>query len=733
MDYLKTLLSSSRRLQAAVVLGTVVAMLASLLTVYLAGCTDTLKGDVYDNQKPIVYFINIPPEGQRFSINPVVYWYGTDPDGLIDFYRYMVVKDVDMNGMTPGDYVLAVHDSEWIYVDIDPRDADQKTENAIPLAADMNDPVNRFVAQWVFLQAFDMEGLGSDIAFRLFSRNDHPPDTRILDFSPYRPFVDGLPGGVVTGVKLSWLGTDPIDYPGESPPFDFHWRLYGPYVDTIFRQVTGNFVCEICLDHRGDRYAFGDTIIRCDTTFGDSVTVTCDTVECSDSLSVPWVSTAWFFDVENPDFVQEPLYNAVADSSFNGVDRWVTNTTDTIYDVYRHDPDPPAIDTTKEKWFIFWVRSRDDAFVPDLTPAFDSFTVISPRYERDVGVIDFTSYASLAPNVPLSETRIKRYWKSAIEGWNPNVEFDTVPISTSGTWEKSFTPDYVPVKKVGSLLGRIPISFMLKHKVLVLYDDAIAAAEFPGYSSNIYKSIDAGVNVLAIWRAPLVAGLQEEPNWEVVASTNYQRYFGVSQMVYSSWFCHAFPSCGEPGSQTECIDYAGRIEDFVGAYAIDSVNWPNVEVDSALLRNRFKWGPTCGLRFRIPALPEVNWSIRTPQTEVLYLYKSYYGPDHPFGGNYNMEGNPVAHRLSTFLYRTAHFNFTPLAIDSVQMQQVMNKLLTWLYPADLGGATAAVRYPDAGYGLSLSEARREYWKRCEEEAKSEHFRELDYGKFMRMK
>ncbi|MEW5994550.1 MAG: hypothetical protein AB1744_09155, partial [Candidatus Zixiibacteriota bacterium] len=588
--------------------------------------------------------------------------------------------------------------------------------NSISLEADLDDPVNVFIPQWVFVQAFDMEGLGSEIVFRLFSRNDHPPNTRILPFDYHLPYVDGDSGGIVTGVKHAWIGQDPIDYPGkdDAPPFEFHWRLYGPYTDTV--AILQRFISLVLVTDDARLYHMGDTIIRCDTTFGDSITVSCTTVVVdSTSGDLVWADTTRIFAVDDTSFVGNDTFDVVVDSSFDGIDCWVNNTGDTIYNVFDNDPFPSDKDTTLEKWFIFWVRARDDALVADLTPAFAMFPVISPRYERGVGVIDLTSTAGLKPNQPSLSVR-KEYWTSVIRAWDDTLTFD--PVEVPG--QPGLAPDYVVAKVVISQRDEVPMSFILKHKVLILYDDAIHEPLFRDAEDNIYKGIDAGVNVLAMWRAPYIGGPNERPNWGILVDLKYRYYFGVEQLVYSGWFCHAFPSCGEPNTGTSCSDMAGRIEDFVGAYAIDSINWPNLEIDSVLIRTRYQWGPFCGLAFRIPALPEVDWSIRTTQTDVLYLYKSYYGSRHPFGTDYNMEGNPVAHRLTTYLFRTAHFNFTPLAIDSVQMQQVIDRILTWLYPADLSSPTAGIRYPDAGHGLSVSEARRAYWQRNEENADKEN-------------
>ncbi len=58
-----------------------VVMASAFIT---TGCTERLEGEFTPNQKPVVHFVNIPPDGARFSRNPAIYWWGTDTDALID-------------------------------------------------------------------------------------------------------------------------------------------------------------------------------------------------------------------------------------------------------------------------------------------------------------------------------------------------------------------------------------------------------------------------------------------------------------------------------------------------------------------------------------------------------------------------------------------------------------------------------------------------------------------------
>jgi len=715
--YIATKNMKRKRIQITIALAILLAGYLSLAVLYLAGCTDSLNGEVYANQKPIVYFANIPPEGQKTGRNLIVYWYGTDRDGLIGSYRYYVATVADVGSAAPEDYILAVPESEWTYIDVDPALSDPHTQNTIVLTADLNDPVNSFIAQWVFIQAFDMEGFGSDIVFRLYSRNDNPPETGILDFSTRIPFVDGDSGGIVTGVRLNWDGSDPIDYPREPPTLEFQWRLYGPYDSSTFARLVDSFVRPVYVGRDGRLYNLGDSVEFCDSLPSGTQCTTIVVTATTPASSYGKLEVKFF--VDDPDFINDPALNLPVDSSFNGVDSWITNKTTTIYNVYRNY----FTDTTVQMRFIFWIRSRDDAYVADLVPDFDNFPVISPRYERDVAVLDFAG--SPIDNVVLPPLSTQRtvYWYNAIKRWNPNVVFDTSGVgSISGA-----SPDYLDVPKARG----VPLAMLLKHKVLILYDDNIFSNLFSGYQGNIYKAIDAGINVWLTMRASLNNGQGNgEPLWDFTPSFDYLWYFGVRKIVFSGWFCHAIGSAETGGCEPPMTCSHARIEDFMGAYALNPT-WPAIDVDTSLLHTRYGWNypdpayqPCLKFMPEHTGLPEVDWSVRLPTTEGLYLYKSFYTDtigspgNHPLGGNYNMEGNPVAHRYNSGLFKTVHFNFTPLAIDSVQMQIVIDSVLNWLYEP-IASPTSTIRYPDAPTKLSVSQERERYWRRCEERAKEQ--------------
>jgi len=216
---------------------------------FFGGCSKNLEGDVYANEKPIVWFVNVPPENARSSVNPIVNWMGQDRDGQIDFYRYIVVREDEMmdslgldSSLTEAqaqsfvdNYLVNMHDSLWTVLLVRADSTDPHTSNIIPMSAEMSDPVRTYVPQFVFVQVFDEEGLGSDIVFRRFLRNDNPPTTRIVSFIEGVPFIN----------SVLRQGADVIDYPTDPPPFEFEWKLFGPYSDEEYTELIDSFRTEV--------------------------------------------------------------------------------------------------------------------------------------------------------------------------------------------------------------------------------------------------------------------------------------------------------------------------------------------------------------------------------------------------------------------------------------------------------------------------------------------------------
>jgi hypothetical protein len=726
-------------------------------------CTKTLDGEPKPNQKPIVYFVNIPPEGAQFSRNPVIYWVGTDNDGILSYFRYHVATEDEMGMSEPThddlmQYIASIDDDSWTYLDIDPTGPDPQTSNVIEMSASLESPVKTFVNQYVFLQGVDEDGLASDIVVRRFARNDNPPDTEIRSAQLLRPAINSVHGGgIITGVQLRFRGDDPIDYPDADtrPPFEYQWRLYGPYTKDTLEMIKEDYVAPVCVTTDAEVFHVGEEIERLEISY-DSLgqvdttryTVTCDpNADVTDS-NTDWPSMVHYVDFDTMLMVDSFPDWAVrfGDISYSGSDTawnsscgaanyrceaksnpdvWLGDTLsetwvvapsepyrDTIFNVYWDY----ASDTTLQMDFIFWVRSRDDAEVADLIPPFEDVSVINPRYERDVAVLDYLRTAS--PNnfgYDDSEFNIRAYWKNMIDNWSQtagyDIEFDTTTV-TDELMEGS-SPDYI---RAAQFQGGPPIATLLKHKLLIVYKDGLGSG-ISGMETT-FQAIDAGINAWVTWRDP-GHGWSDPTELMMIPPPEHFFYFAVERSAWRGWAKAAFNmlAIGDPPK--------GFYQDFVGGlprYGGES-GWPFLPIDTSQLHQRYVWefqggrfstwagistaGDSVGVKFN-PGLPEVNWSQVRSGGETLYKYKSSYGASHPLGFRHSFQGRPVALRYPTSLFRTAYFNFTPLAIDDDSMQVVADSILTWLYDPTIGTVEGEVRenrYPDAPIKISIEEAR----------------------------
>lgn len=748
-----------------------------------SGCTDTIEGEVNENLKPVIQFVNIPPDGQQFSRNPEVYWIGTDPDGLIDFYRYHIALESEVGteladvkaysatisdivfdttywlycdtmvdlGCTDSTKVTALDDydtlhvaiiSDWIQINIDQNISDPHTTNIIPLTADTLNPVSNPIPQYVFLQAFDREGKGSDIKWRLFSRNDNPPETKIFSIGNDTPYVntnlvDDEKAGVITGVRLHWEGSDRKDYDEiglTPPPFDYEWRLYGPYMKNVVDSIKDFLVEEVFVTEDAQVLYLDDYYKTCVTVEVDTIidgepttlpVEVCDSIQFDSTFFADFTSSPYYTKQALLDVGDSLIDGNLSQSSYNGVDEWVQNKYDTLFNVYRGE----APDTTVEMNYIFWVRARDDAFVKDLVPEFVTFPVINPMYERDIAVIDFTGGSSITSNHAKYKhiDTAKAFWYNIIHNWGAETNQDIIFDTTAFTYAEADSQqagktgiDYIHTPRYSA---GIPLRILLKHKVLILYNENYERSGFAEANSvkytEILSALDAKINVWAAWRNPLNVDKNGLLFQIVYAPPDYVTYFGVHLMTYSNWFANSFNPRFHP-------DDLFRNEDFIGAYSIDETEWPPIDIDTALLHTRLSWHPDDEYpvsKFKpwvqwedsLAALPEVNWAARSFGTEIMYLYKSKYGANHPTGLEY--EGSPVGHRFESNLFRTVHFNFTLLTMDSLQAQEISNSVLNWLYDPTLGQtAYSENRYEDAAVRISIDEARQRYDERLIEQA-----------------
>ncbi len=448
--------------------------------VAFSACTKKeITGDDWKNVPPTVRFVNIPPDSSSFSANPIIYWNGTDVDGRVVSYRYVVITkaEITASGLTPEQYIVnkvAVPDSRWTVLPVSLENPQASAR--VPLQADLSDPVRKVVQQYVFLQAKDDEGAYSQIVYRFYGRNAHFPETALTPFG-LRPYINvqrqiRQEGFVFGGVTATWIGTDSLDFQGEQPAMQYEWRLYGPYNAAESLRVVSNFIGFVfrTTDHI---YEIGDTLF--DTTFDYSQfdidssvsppettvhVLDADTIRIDTANKLILGSFGTFDTTLRIDSILAPgpnTLNRLVESSYNPLtgQPWTDSVQGLFLDVFRNDPALaiPGADTTRIGTFIFWVRTRDDASVADPTPAFALFNVVEPRHERDLMVIDMSQAvrgrnvnaqslggedigcANYLPQFDTNKRVISEYvesWRSGSVGPNNQFLFDTGTFQPCG-------------------------------------------------------------------------------------------------------------------------------------------------------------------------------------------------------------------------------------------------------------------------------------------------------------
>jgi hypothetical protein len=494
---------------------------------------------------------------------------------------------------------------------------------------------------------------------------NHPPITRIVAFIEGVPFVNSVsPVNSSTGIRMRWTGADTIDYPTDPPPFEFEWRLYGPYNDSLFHVIGDSLTVAVLRTRSGELLRTGDTV--CDTSWTGGIRQIINRTLLLDTMPQysRYGEVKEILEVDEPAFSANTDLNRLAASSLDHGDLWTARFRDSIYDVYSACP----ADTTRSMNFIFWVRSREsiDTMSVDPTPAWKSFRVIDPQFERDVLVLNF--YQNGENRAYGDSTR--SFWDNAAKAWiamreeGSNITFDTAV-------------DYIGLGY--SADPYVLLERALRHKVLILTQDVPYFAGLASETilqSGIVPAIILGANAWVAARVPV--------GYFSFMSTHQSGVKPVS--VYASMFgvvSTEFPGWGYGIYTTDDGDGLGlpRAEDFVGANSQNLELWPDLVVDTALLHRRYKWeGSLEPLEFpfypfidTIGALPQVGWAEPVPTAEVMYRYRSRYGDDHPYAGM------PVMHRLQQGHIRTVHSMFTPLSIEAGAAQQLVSSVLDWLY------------------------------------------------------
>lgn len=650
--------------------------------VVLTGCSSLdNKGKSPPNNPPQIHFANIPVDGSTFSVNPIIYWYGTDNDGTIEQYQYAVRRETDVlaylqshgiTGTAPAAELFVQHapDEEYGWITIWVDSVQTATRGAVRLYAsfdtnfivqideacsppcttylidceidsvgirvigedtvvvyDTLNCVSKSIQQYMFVRAVDDDNAISNVRYREFLRNNHWPQTKIENQSSFAAGIYyNIPRPKVTfaGIPVSWSASDSADFPRNQPEFEYLWRLYGPFGT---RQEADTISAKLVMDS------------------GDSL-----------------VTDGW---------IRKP----------SGI--WTLTKTATLIDLWRRQP--PS-DTTRTGFFLFEVRARDDAFAEDPSPSLAVFEAIDAKLERRLLFIDDCNYvdtqepltamgsgdaADGPPDDNLLRNRIFAILRDATNG-----AIDLNAAARDYYRRVNGDPDNPARILQAKMLAKYAL-------LLVVDDDAVSPID-AAEQSWLAGYMNIGGKVWVFGRNSFLAD-NKNPNqfpvptlWPCGATAGF--YFDAEQMYLAAWKIQSLRPIAVPPEFIEGFD------DFIGATPTVALaaDFPTLNVDTNFTKDYFIHPEVRRLikaeSFRFKTIPDANFIVLGTGAEPIYTYFSKYaGTAFPHEKVCAIRYIGPSELMPVF--KSAWFSFSPYGIKHQQMVQVFQGMLAWFEEA----------------------------------------------------
>lgn len=594
-----------------------------------AGCSDTEPaGDKPDNKAPVVNIVNIPPNESFFTQNPEIFWYGTDIDGYIIAYEYLVVRTdslVDI-GIDPTDEsslraFAAESTNEWLEIDVNSSEG-SPTRQRIKLFAG-EDP-DLAVEQVFFVRAVDDDDARSDVDFRLYSRSNHPPDTKISISGGSTVFWNlADTTSSYKGISISWEGSDDLDFGDgdtEEPTFEYYFQLFGPYPYLDTTDLAG----------------------------------TVDTLNMS-KLIATGIDTA---------------------SGSN----WLTTEGVSVFNLFRNEP--PS-DTTRSGWFVAKATARDDAFVPDPTPAYVAFKAIDPHFENELLVSLRTAVATTAALGAIRETETYK---------NPDGSLTTIyPLdSLINYMQDAFTEagygdaTFITPRSSSTALSR---DLLAHYRNVVIFDEGASegrrgSAMSTALFNQLAEYMDLGGNVWIWAPSPLVAFTSmNDPGFTGFTAQDMPvKYFDVKGTYVANWgsptYTRWYFSVKCEGDT--CMEIPAN-DQFIRALAIQGKGFSDLIPDLSRL-NIYVEENSDSIPYHYRGVPGTCYFSRDLFSEPLFLFDSYYGdfvPDSLKEYVESLQGRVCGLRYNARTFKSAIFGFSWYVMPREDVVAVIEKMMTW--------------------------------------------------------
>lgn len=594
--------------------GMLAAGLAILIT---SGCTIKNKGTARENQPPTAFFSPVPVGNTIFTSPSELFWYATDPDGYIVEFQYSIQLDSVIRAL--------VIDSS----------GGRRDSIGTPLDfVNLHNPDTDTIWHWVSLSNLNTNGQVATVAF---------PASRDTT-------------KVVKSVVFIRARDDQDAY---SPVV---WRNYGRRnraPNTHMGTVNG---FEVPLPVTRVFYSLPQR------TFNDTFRVGHQGITLtwvgSDSADYPRIQPGftYFWELFGPFKETETL---VADSArlwtTSDRERGVRYDTARSFTFYGLQGDSGNLKLAR---YLFRVRTQDDAGVIDASPATTSFRIVNPQFDHEVLLIRKRARASDGPTGEPSGFK-----DDSTQGFYVNLIRQAGYGSVFDSLRDAIYLD--PTNSTITVVQLARYKMVIYHKEQVF--PTIKAIRNDELIEALISYMNAGGSVWGLGRDELLdleggaSNISSDPlimryNTGSPVSGFAYFYFGVEGM-----FVHAHVN------RMVAIDSVSN-EEFIGADPLVS-GLPLLDVDTLATKSYLvsplrKPAPP-GLTPYYQRVPGVNYFVRAPFTEPVYLFRS------PFADTSHLNGKVVAVRANLRTFKTAQFGFSLYGIQEPQAAILMRQMLEW--------------------------------------------------------
>ncbi len=243
---------------------TLMVVLAGLL---ITGCD--YKGDINENQKPMIQLYNNPSDGDTVGSAPIMYWQAFDTDGKVYIYEY-----IDLPHEQAGQGIEADEFEEYFTNQQDLADVDslitidgmkitwtrvESSSTSDTVFLQILDPDS--VTKHLFcVRGLDNEGLYSDVVCMTLYRSNTPPDSCVIVTDPF----EGEEYWILKDTTYSWKGIEvswSADDPDNSIILEYKW-----WVETMSGEMVITSLLDDTLGGVNSGYDTSDAWVRNTTT-----------------------------------------------------------------------------------------------------------------------------------------------------------------------------------------------------------------------------------------------------------------------------------------------------------------------------------------------------------------------------------------------------------------------------------------------------------------------------------